>query len=252
LPSSKPLVWGCCALFALPVISARAEAPPKPDGFWRGAVNGGFSNSSGSSRNTDLNLSANAVRATGDDKLEGQGTVVRSQSRAGGVTQRTADLVRAGTRYSRDLNARAFGFGTLDLERDRIQQLEQRTVLGGGLGYHVIKSERLTFDLSTGLTRNHERFTTLTRDATEWLLAEESAHKLTDATSFNQRVAYYVDTADSSRYRTQIDAALATAVTERIALKVSLSHRYQNVPPAGVPKSDNLLLTTIGYRFGPD
>lgn len=233
--------------------NAWADAPAIPDGQWRGSINGGLSNSSGSNRSTDLNLNAEAVRAGEDDKLEARGTIVRNESRLNGTRNRTADLMRGGTRYSRDfMNRRVFGFGSLDLERDRIQSLERRTVLGGGLGYHLLKSEQTTFDVFSGLTRNHERFTTETRDATELLLGEESAHKLTEATSISQRLAYYRDVSDARRYRTQLDAGLTTAITERIALKLTLSRRHQNDPPAGVPKTDNLFLTSVGYRFGPD
>jgi len=130
--------------------------------------------------------------------------------------------------------------------------MERLTVLGAGLGYHIIKSDETSFDVFSGLTRNQERFTSEIRSSTEMLLGEESAHRLTASTSFNQRLACYRDVENASRYRTQIDAGLTTAVTERMALKITLSRRHQNDPPPGVPKTDNLFLTSIGYRFGPD
>ena len=49
-----------------------------------------------------------------------------------------------------DVTNKLFLFGFTDFQYDQFQQLDLRNVLGGGLGYHVIKNETTTFDVYGG------------------------------------------------------------------------------------------------------
>lgn len=155
-----------------------------------------------------------------------------------------------GGKYDRDVTDRIFGFGSLDIEHDKLQELDFRGVAAVGLGHHFVKTEKTVFDVFSGLTYNHERFTSETRNSTEWLLGEESTHMISDTTSLHQRLAIYPNLSDGGEYRIQFDAGLTTSITKKIELKVTISNRYLSNPQPGVKKSDTLLLTNIGYRFG--
>ncbi|GAA4343704.1 hypothetical protein GCM10023144_46920 [Pigmentiphaga soli] len=231
---------------------AWAQAPMKPDGAWRGAVNAGLSFAKGNTDATSVNVDANAGRATQDDRLNFYLTSLYGTKKDNGVSDETANLLRLGGKYDRDLTGRVFAFGSLDAEHDKLQELDLRTVLAGGAGYHVIKNENTLFDLFSGLSYNREKFTTETRNSLEVLLGEESNHKLTETSSLHQRFAVYPNVSDGGEYRIQFDAGVTTSITRRIELKLTLSNRYQSNPLPGVKKSDTLLLTSIGYRLGPD
>lgn len=77
-----------------------------------------------------------------------------------------------GGKYDRDITDRTFGFGSLDIEHDKLQELDVRGVAAAGVGRHIIKTEKTIFDLFTGLAYNHERFTTETRNSAELLLGK--------------------------------------------------------------------------------
>jgi len=77
-------------------------------------------------------LYANSVYATNDAPGATPGT--------------TANAGQAGTRYDRDFAKPLFGFVNADFQTDALQSLDLRSVFGGGLGLHAIKSDRTTLD----------------------------------------------------------------------------------------------------------
>lgn len=232
--------------------SAWAQAPAKTDNQWRGAVNAGASFAKGNTDSTSLNIAANAAKATETDKLNFYLTTLYGTKKNNGQDEDTANLIRGGGKYDRNITDTVFGFGSMDLERDRLQDLSLRSVAAAGLGYHIIKNENTIFDVFSGLTYNRERFSQETRNNAEWLIGQESQHRLTETTSFNQRLALYPSITNSGEFRAQFDAGLATSITKKIELKLTLSNRYQSNPVDGNKKSDTLFLTSVGYRFGPD
>jgi hypothetical protein len=45
-------------------------------------------------------------------------------------------------------------FGFTDFEYDAFQHLDLRNVIGGGLGYHMYKTEKISFDVFGGASYN--------------------------------------------------------------------------------------------------
>ena len=87
-------------------------------------------------------------------------------------------------------------------------------------------------------------------DTAEALLGEESNHKLSDVTSFKQKLTLYPNLTDSGKCRAQFDAGLVTDITGDINLQLTLSNRDNSDVPAGVKKNDMLFLTGINIAFG--
>lgn len=230
---------------------ASAQTASKPDGLWRGALGVGVTASSGNSDSITGTVNGDAVKQTQIDKLRGYVQMVYGRRDVNGATERTSELMRGGGAYNRDFNDRSFGFGSLDLERNQLIDLNLRSVVAGGVGYHVIKREGLTFDVSTGPAYNREQYSTITRDALEWLLAEESTHVLTPAVSLRQRLALYPNLSDSGEYRAVFDAGVVIKLNSRWNATVTLNDRYQSNPLPGVKKNDLLFVTGLQYSFGP-
>lgn len=224
---------------------------PKPDGEWRGALGAGFTASSGNTNSVTFSVNGDAVRQTATDKMNGYVQVAYGRSDEDGESKRTSDLIRAGAKYDHDIDERAFGFGALDLERNKLIDLNLRSVVAGGLGYHVVKREEFTFDVSSGPAYNRERYTTETREAAEWLFAEESTHAFTPTFSFKQRLAFYLNLKDGGEFRTVFDAGVVLKVTDRWNATATLNYRYQSNPLAGVEKDDLLFVTGLQYVFNP-
>lgn len=240
-----------CALLAMPVL-AHAQTVAKPDGQWRGAIGAGLTATSGNTEGFTLSVNGDAVKQTERDKLSGYLQIVHGRQDTDTTgSQATAELARAGTAYNRDLDERSFGFGNLDVERDGLINLDLRAVVAGGAGYHVIKREGLTFDVSTGPAYSLERYTFETRETIGWLFAEESTHALNPSVSFRQRLAYYPSINDGGEFRAVFDAGLVIKIAGGWNATISLNNRYQSSTPPGVKKNDLLFVTGLQYVFNP-
>lgn len=231
----------------------------KLDGQWRGNGGAALSISSGNTRSSSLNLTTDAARLTADDKLSLYGQVLAGRSQSNGVTNTTANQWLAGTRYDHNITSEVFGFGGLDFSHDQIKLLSLRSVVSVGLGYHVIKTPENQWDVfggvayrtdkysGLGVSINNEMVTKL--NATELLLGEESVHKLTESTSFKQKLVVSPNLS-SKGVRATFDTSLLVALNKTMSLNVTLQDRYDSLAQAPVKKNDILFFTGINVKFG--
>jgi putative salt-induced outer membrane protein len=142
------------AALTLGSVAAQAQATVKPDGQWRSALGLGASMSSGNSKATNLAATADAVRATSQDKasLYGNANYAKSNDTT------TGEQVRLGGRYDYNLGVDTFAFGGLDLDHNKFANLSLRGLVSGGLGYHAIRGETTTLDLFGGLGYTSDRY----------------------------------------------------------------------------------------------
>jgi putative salt-induced outer membrane protein len=242
-----------CAAATAPMV-LHAQVTQKPDGEWRSLFTAGASVATGNTDAKSASVGADVIKLTTMDKwsLTGSGQYARS----GGAT--TANRIGGTGLYSRDITPEWFGFGQVDLLRDTPSDLKLRTTLGSGLGYHVVKKPDQTFDLSAGLAYTMDRYNHAQliddevrsrNDHAELLLAEESNNKLSDSTTFKQKLTVYPNLRDGDGIRTVFDAGLSVAMTKQLALTATLSHRYDSKPGEGLGKNDTLFVTGVSLRF---
>jgi putative salt-induced outer membrane protein len=232
----------------------------KADGQWRGVGGAAASASSGNTRNSTVNLSLDAARVTAVDKWSMYGQALFAQSRTDDKTSTTANLWRAGTRYDHNLNEKVFGFGGLDLEHDQLKHLTLRGVISGGLGYHVIKTDDTTWDVFGGLAYKADRYSApgvmidnaahRSYTSPEAILGEESSHKLSDTTSFKQRLVVYPSLRDTGEFRAVFDAGLSVAMTKTMNLTVGFQDRYDSLAQSPAKQNDTLFLAGVNVKFG--
>jgi putative salt-induced outer membrane protein YdiY len=230
---------------------AHAQTAPKPDGEWRGAFGFGVSATAGNTDSITYSINGDTVRQTTVDKITGYVQAVSGRRKVDGVNVRTANQARSGAAYIRDANDRRFLFGAVDLDRNPLIELSLRSVVSAGVGYHVVKGKDHSFDVSTGPAYNREKFTTETREISEWLVAEESTHALTSTISSRQKLVLYANLTDGGEYRGVFDAGMVLKVSDRWNATMTVSNRYQSNPLPGVKKNDLLFVTGVQYVFNP-
>lgn len=242
-----------CAAAAAPLL-AQAQVTQKPDGEWRSLFTAGASIATGNTDAKSASLGADIIKLTTSDKWAITGAA--QYARSTGAT--TANHVGGSTIYSSDFAPQWFGFGELDLLHDVPSDLALRTTVGSGIGYHVVKKPDQSFDLSAGLAYTMDRYrheqviqdeTRRRYDHAELLFAEESNNKLSDTTTFKQKLTVYPNLRDTGDVRTVFDAGLSVAMTRQLALTATLSHRYDSRPGEGLGRSDTLFVTGVSLRF---
>jgi putative salt-induced outer membrane protein len=241
------------ALSAAP-LAAWPQATVKNDGQWRYAFGAGASRSSGNSNVASLNITGEAVRATGVDKLlfAGRGVYARTE----GIT--TTENTQLGTQYNRDLSSEWFAFGRADALRDRPANIASRFSVHGGPGWHLIRGERLSWDISAGVGYTQDRYITPAEVGgamrseyghTELVLAEESTHKWWDSTDFRQKLQFFPNLKKSGEYRAAFDANIAVAMNAALSLTAGLSYRYDSDPGVGHGPRDLLFVTGVSVKL---
>lgn len=233
---------------------ALAQATVKTDGQMRAAFGLGASLSSGNSQSSNLTLSGDAVRATEQNKTSLYGSV--QYARSAGVT--TGEQARLGGRYDHNVSVQWFAFGGLDLERNRFANLQLRSLLSGGLGYHALKTPTTTWDLFGGLGYTSDHFIDpmvidgANRSAYRYaavLLGEESTHQLSQTTSFKQRLTLVPNLKNRGEFRANLDAGLSVAMSKAMNLNVGFALAHNSEPGLGRKPTDSLLTTGVSVRF---
>jgi putative salt-induced outer membrane protein YdiY len=230
---------------------------PRLTDFWSGLLDTGLSVTRGNSATLAYNLSAKAVRATTRDKITVYSTAVYANDDTTPPNRTTAHAIRGGLRGDFNVSERLFVFGFTDFEYDQFQDLDLRNVLGGGLGYHVIKAKSTTFDVFGGGDYEQEFFsaipafpTGLTRKTGEIVAGEEFDAKLNGRTTLAEKFSLYPNVSNTGEYRFQFDATAATKLKTWLSWQVTYSDRYLSDPLPGLKKNDVLLSTGLRLSFG--
>ena len=218
--------------------------------FWSGYIDGGFSFSGGNADTSAISTSMRTQRRTQRDKISIYATTLFAQNSNSGVTETTANAIRGGTRYEVTVSDRLYTFGFLDLEFDEFQDLDLRSVLGGGLGWNVQDTDRTVFNVFSGGSFNQEFFTSETRRSGELVLGQELTYRLVESTSLSERFSFFPNLSNTGEYRHQFDATLTTDIAKWLAWHFTISNRFLSNPIPGVKKNDVLMTTGVRFSFG--
>jgi putative salt-induced outer membrane protein YdiY len=218
--------------------------------LWTGTASVGFAGTSGNARTLTFTTGINAARVTKTDKTSIYFSAIKASALANGKNADTAQAVRGGLGYDHNLTPRLFVNVFNDYEYDKFQNLDLRFVLGGGLGFHAVKTERSRLDLLAGADFNHSSFNTpLTRNSAEIYWGDEYSLKLSGASSLIQSFRMFNDVSDTGTYRVNFDLGVSTKLSKWLNWNVALSDRYLNHPAPGRRTNDFLYTTGLGITF---
>jgi hypothetical protein len=256
---------------------------------WAGGANLGFALTAGNSETKNLNIGLNAARTGFHDKLTLYETSIYATTSKLALhpipSQTNANSNNGGLRYDRDFMPRVFGFGSADFFNNSLQNLDLRYILGGGIGFHAIKSPNTVLDLLAGINYTHESFSDLTNptppptcvlgtepscfyshsDSSAALtLGDNFMHKLGKNSVFTQSFLLYpslsqvnvtpaASTADNVRIlRGVLNLGLTTKLNKWLGWQVTAADVFDNHPLASTPRierNDITLATGLNFSF---
>ena len=231
---------------------------PRLTDLWSGLLDTGLSETRGNSALLAFNLSGKAARVAPRDKLSLYATAVYATDNTTPPGRTTANAVQGGARFDYDVKPRLFVFGLADFAFDQFQHLDLRSVFGGGLGFHVIKTDSTTFNVFAGGDYEREKFssnpplvlTALTRNTAEIVAGEELNWKLNKRATVSERFSVFPNMSDVGQYRFQFDATAATKLKNWLSWQVTVADRYLSDPLPGLKTNDELLSTGLRLTFG--
>jgi len=243
---------------------AEKMAHPKFNYFWSGLLDTGLALTSGNSSTISYTLSTTAVRETPRDKLTVYSSYVYANDNSTPPTRTTANDFRGGVRGDLNVSPRLFVFAIADFETNQLQHLNLRQVYGGGLGYHVIKNDRTTFDVFGGASYDRDSFGQYflltppppqffpgqTTNSAEILVGEELHSRIGARTIVGERFVFYPNMSDLGQYRYQFNATSATLIKKWLSWQITFTDGYLSNPPFGIKSNDLLLSTGLRVVWG--
>ena len=163
----------------------------------------------------------------------------------------TSNAINAGARYDHNLTKRLFAYGSADFSYDELQGLNLGSIIGGGLGIHVINRPNTTLDVLGGLSWTRQAYIgNVIKSFPSAQIGETFTKHLFANTDFKQRGFFYPDLTNSSQYNAALDAGLSTKVYKRLSWQLTLSDRYTSYPLPGKKSNDLLFSTGVGISVG--
>lgn len=219
--------------------------------LWAGGASVGWAGTNGNAKTLTFTSALDAARVTNTDKTSIYFNLIKASALVNGVSASTAQAVRGGVAYDHNVSHRIFAEVFNDYEYDRFQNLDLRFVLGGGVGFHAVKTERAFLDLLGGADFDRATFSTpLTKDSAEAFWGDEYTLKLSGASSLIQSFRMFDDLRYTGTYRINFDGSLSSRLKKWMTWNVTLSDRYLSKPVPGRKTNDWLYSTGLGFTFG--
>ena len=236
---------------------------PKLTDFWSGLLDTGLSVTSGNSSTLNFTLAAKAARVTSRDKISVYTTAVYGKNNATDPSDTIAHEIRGGLRGDLNVSEKFFVFAFTDFGYNALQHLDFQNVIGGGAGYHVIKSARTTFDVFGGGSYNQQYFSAYTLATVpptsfpsstlkngEIVLGESLDSKITSRTSVSESFSFYPNVSDVGNYRFSFNSNITTKINSWLSWQVTFNDNYISNPPTGLKGNDLLFATGLRLTFG--
>ena len=224
---------------------------------WTGGANLSVALARGNSETTTIGAGVTAVRPTSTDKTSLYYNTLYTHD--GIADETTANLTNAGARYDHNINPRIFGFGTLDFNVNALQDLDLRTIVGGGIGWHAIAKPVQQLDVLGGVVYTHESYSAqplalppVPAEVNSFAaldFGEQYGRKFGPNSSVTEQAYIFPDLADTSQYRATVNAALNTKIKSFLSWQVAFSDIYVTNPPSGLKDNDVIFTTGIGFNF---
>jgi putative salt-induced outer membrane protein YdiY len=216
---------------------------------WAGGGSFGFALARGNSETTNLALGFDATRKTAKDAWVVDAASVYTTDAKTSVT--SANSFQGLIRYDHNLTKRLFAYGAFAGGYDELQNLNYRITPGGGLGFHLIASDRTTLDVLGGFGYTRESYTTgLVNNLFTATLGDEFAYKLFKSTTVIQNLYYLPALNDTSIYHINGNFGLATKINGWLTSNLNFNDRYNSAPVLGNKNNDILFTAGVGFSFG--
>jgi hypothetical protein len=242
-------------------------AHPKFTYFWRGLFDTGLALTRGNSQTASYTLDGLAVRETPRDRLTLSAAYVYASDDTVSPSRTTANAITSSIRGDLNVSPRFFVFAVAGFQTNELQHLDLRQIYGGGVGYHVIKTDRTVFDVFGGFNYARDEFSSyvltnpspppptttiaaITRNSAEALIGEEFDAKFSKRSALTQRFVVFPNLSHPGDYRFQFNAALATQLNTWLSWQFTFTDNFISYPPPGLKGNDLVLSTGLRVTWG--
>jgi putative salt-induced outer membrane protein len=210
---------------------------------WTGEGEIGASETTGTARNTTVAVGLKLNRLGIDWQHHITGLV--DYQRSNGRTTDNRELAS----YEADYNfsPRLFANGMVQWEQDRFAGFNHRFTETAGIGYSIINTPAVTWQVSGGpALRQTEFITGETANDVSGHAATQFVWHITAATSFTEDAGLYIGGRDNNYFST---TALTTNIFGNLSARVSFNINVESNPPPGIDNTSTISRLTLVYSF---
>ncbi|HXR40513.1 MAG TPA: DUF481 domain-containing protein [Terracidiphilus sp.] len=232
---------------------------------WAGAANVSLALARGNSSTATFGAGFTAARTTRTDKTALYVNTLYSKN-SNAIPSTSANATGGGIRYDHNVNPRFFAFVSGDFSSNALQNLDLRSIIGGGFGWHASKTPKQTFDVMSGLVWTHENYAAFyaanaTPPPAEILtpatvnsfaaldLGQQYTRKIGAASLFTEQATIYPDLNDLSQFQLTLNSSFSTKLGKMFNWVTTFSDNYTSFPPAGTLDNDVILTTGLGIAL---
>jgi putative salt-induced outer membrane protein len=234
------------AIALLVVVPASAEDEKKTG--WSNIAEVGFVATSGNSETQTLSFKDETTRSwekssfrikVGGLRAETT-TTTRTADDLGNISETESTVINAEAyyfegRFNKKIHDKFFWFTGAGWDRNRPAGIDRRTTAFGGVGNIWRDDDRIKFRTDYALSYTDQEDVVPTASSVgeyaglraSWIYK----HKLSESTDYSNDFVVDVGFDDSDNWRADMINAVAVAINKKLALKVSLQHLYNNLPP---------------------
>lgn len=246
------LFAGCVGALGARPASAQGTCPcpPTPGPGWGGSAGAGLALNGGNSDTRSFNLSADLFydpQKRNVFKLSG--LYLSSDSNGARTVEKSAlglrDEIKLGTRW--------FAFAEVGYQRDRFRNLDRLLAPGAGIGYDLVKTDRVTLTTEAGLALAIEKLTDQPGTEKGALRAgQRLSWKVSPAVTMGQAFGALWKFQDFADAYYRLEGNVTAAVARRLQLRVAYIADLKNKPAnQALKKRDNTFLTTLVFKIRP-
>lgn len=230
------------------------DAPPPQYPQWKGALTLGATWTDGNTETTTISGTFNAERRDEKDRwtFDLYGNYGENTDTATNVKDRTADNYGGGIKYDYFWSKKMYLLGNGSGKSDHEADLNLRYVLGAGVGYQWLESEKFKWGTELGLSYVDEDFEDNTGDA-EFVaarLASNLAYQLSKTSTFEQVAELLPSLEDSEDVIAKFDNRLKLIITGKWIAQIQYVLDFDGSTPNGVEETDHRVVLSVGWSFG--
>ena len=218
---------------------------------WEGALSSslGVTQSNRDAQNFNLDFDIARERAT--DRLTAKAAYAFSnQSLSGGGSETTVDSWYARSQYDVIVSDKFFWYGGLRFDRDRVADLDLRTVVGAGAGLTLWNNKTSAFRTTFGLSFLQESFTAGQQNNTVALqIGTGLKHEFNSWLTVLHDTSYYPNPSDFGDFFLSSELVLRSTLASNMFAEFKFVFDYDATPAPGAQKDNYRYTMGVGMRF---
>lgn len=228
---------------------ACADPAAAPAKLWTGNVEFGYVSTTGNSQSSSIKGHTDVKRERDKWRYLIQADALNTSE----DNQRSAERYFLSNKLDYTFAPHTYTFGYASYENDRFSGYAWQGVVSAGIGYRLLDSETMTWDIEGGPGYRYAKISDVTTDPDasdekEAILRLSTKYqwKVSDTATFQQELS--MESGSSNTVSRSI-TSLKTSIIGQLAMKLSYTVKHNTSVPPGTRRTDTETAVTLVYTF---